>query len=166
LSLSPPRGFHEHPGGQVRLRDDLVEEVTAKAFEEVTVRRPELPEEERRAIAESVAIAAIRYDIVRVSPEKSTVFDWKEALNFERQSGPYIQYAHARACSILEKAGEFERAYHYETEHEVALVRHLAKFPSSSSRPWRNSARTTSPLSPRARRPLQRLLPLRPGAEE
>lgn len=109
--------------------DDLVEEVTAKAFEEVTVRRPELPEEERRAIAESVAIAAIRYDIVRVSPEKSTVFDWKEALNFERQSGPYIQYAHARACSILEKAGEFERAYRYETEHEVALARHLARFP-------------------------------------
>lgn len=109
--------------------DDLIEEVTAKAFEEVTIRRPELPEEERRAIAKSVAIAAIRYDIVKVSPEKSTVFDWKEALNFERQSGPYIQYAHARACSILEKAGEFEQAYRYETEHEVALARHLARFP-------------------------------------
>lgn len=127
--VSLPEGSMSTRAGKFVSADDLVEEVTAKAFEEVTVRRPELPEEERRAIAESVAIAAIRYDIVRVSPEKSTVFDWKEALNFERQSGPYIQYAHARACSILEKAGEFERAYHYETEHEVALVRHLAKFP-------------------------------------
>ena len=127
--VSLPEGSMSTRAGKFVSADDLVEEVTAKAFEEVTARRPELPEEERRAIAESVAIAAIRYDIVRVSPEKSTVFDWKEALNFERQSGPYIQYAHARACSILEKAGEFERAYHYETEHEVALVRHLAKFP-------------------------------------
>lgn len=51
--------------------DDLIEEVTAKAFEEVTIRRPELPEEERRAIAKSVAIAAIRYDIVKVSPRRA-----------------------------------------------------------------------------------------------
>ena len=110
--------------------DELIEEVTSKAYEEVTVRRPELSEEERRSIAKSVAIAAIRYDIVKVSPEKSTVFDWKEALDFERQSGPYIQYAHARACSILEKAGEFTPMFTYETEHEVALARHLARFPA------------------------------------
>ncbi|MGE4375397.1 MAG: DALR anticodon-binding domain-containing protein, partial [Methanoculleus sp.] len=90
----------------------------------------ELPEGERCSIAKSVAIAAVRYDIVKVSPEKSTVFNWKEALDFERQSGPYIQYAHARACSILEKAGGFEPAYHYETDHEIALARHLARFPA------------------------------------
>ena len=58
----------------------------------------------RLSIAKSVGLAAIRYDIVKVSPEKSTVFDWKEALDFERQSGPYIQYTHARACTLLEKA--------------------------------------------------------------
>mgnify|MGYP000877807181 CR=1 FL=1 len=128
--VSLPEGSMSTRAGKFVSADELIEEVTAKAFEEVTVRRPELPEEERRAIAKSVAIAAIRYDIVKVSPEKSTVFDWKEALNFERQSGPYIQYAHARACSILEKTGEFERAYRYETEHEVALARHLARFPA------------------------------------
>ena len=128
--VSLPEGSMSTRAGKFVSADALIEEVTAKAFEEVTVRRPELPEEERRSIAQSVAIAAVRYDIVKVSPEKSTVFDWKEALDFERQSGPYIQYAHARACSILEKAGEFERAYTYETEHEAALARHLARFPA------------------------------------
>ncbi|NLZ30037.1 MAG: arginine--tRNA ligase [Methanomicrobiales archaeon] len=127
--VSLPEGSMSTRAGKFVSADDLVEEVTAKALEEVTARRPELPIEERRTIAESVAIAAIRYDIVKVSPEKSTVFNWVEALNFERQSGPYIQYAHARACSILEKADEFERVYRYETEHEVALARHLALFP-------------------------------------
>ena len=96
----------------------------------VTVRRPELPEEERRAIAQSVALAAIRYDIIRISPEKSTVFDWKTALDFERQSGPYIQYAHARACSILEKAGGFTETFAAESPYEQALVRQIAKFPA------------------------------------
>jgi len=128
--VSLPEGSMSTRAGKFVSADELIEEVTGKAFEEVTTRRPDLPEEERRSIARSVAIAAIRYDIVKVSPEKSTVFDWKEALDFERQSGPYIQYAHARACSILEKAGEFEPAYHYETGHEIALARHLARFPA------------------------------------
>ncbi|MGE4375372.1 MAG: arginine--tRNA ligase [Methanoculleus sp.] len=128
--VSLPEGSMSTRAGKFVSADELIEEVAAKAFEEVTARRPELTEEERCSIAKSVAIAAIRYDIVKVSPEKSTVFNWKEALDFERQSGPYIQYAHARACSILEKAGEFEPAYHYETDHEIALARHLARFPA------------------------------------
>ncbi len=59
-----------------------------------------------------------------------TVFDWKEALDFERQSGPYIQYAHARACSILEKAGTFTDCYELKTVQEIALAKQIAKFPS------------------------------------
>ncbi len=127
--VSLPEGSMSTRAGKFISADELVDEVTAKAMDEVTSRRPELPEEERAAIARSVAIAAIRYDIVKIIPEKSTVFDWKEALDFERQSGPYIQYAHARACSILEKAGEFENAFEYSTEHEIALAKHLARFP-------------------------------------
>ena len=109
--------------------DELMDEVTKRALSEVTERRPDLPDEQRHSIAESVAIAAIRYDIVRISPEKSTVFDWKEALNFERQSGPYIQYAHARACSILERAGVFREAYEFTDEREIAVAKQIAKFP-------------------------------------
>ncbi len=128
--VSLPEGAMSTRAGKFISADELIEEVTIRAFEEVTKRRPELTEEERQAIARSVAVGAIRYDIVRVSPEKSTVFDWKQALDFERQSAPYIQYAHARACSILAKAGDFAEVYEYEDPHEIALAKALARFPA------------------------------------
>ncbi|MEN6395218.1 MAG: arginine--tRNA ligase [Methanoregula sp.] len=127
--VSLPEGSMSTRAGKFVSADDLITEVRKRAFDEVTTRRPELDEAARKSIAESVALAGIRYDIVKISPEKSTVFDWKEALDFERQSGPYIQYAHARACSILEKAGTFTECYDLETEQEIALAKKIAKFP-------------------------------------
>ncbi len=128
--VSLPEGSMSTRAGKFVSADDLIMEIRKRAFDEVTIRRPELDEETRRSIAKSVGLAAIRYDIVKVTPEKSTVFDWKEALDFERQSGPYIQYAHARACSILEKAGTFTECYDLESEQEIALAKQIAKFPS------------------------------------
>jgi len=127
--VSLPEGSMSTRAGKFVSADDLIAEIRKRAFDEVTVRRPELPEDERRKIAASVGLAAIRYDIVKVSPEKSTVFDWKEALDFERQSGPYIQYAHARACSILDKAGDFSECFDLETEQEIAVAKQIARFP-------------------------------------
>jgi len=128
--VSLPEGSMSTRAGKFVSADDLIAEVTKRAFDEVTTRRPELDETTRRGIAASVARAGIRYDIVKISPEKSTVFDWKEALDFERQSGPYIQYAHARACSILDKAGTFAECYDLETEQEIVLAKKIAKFPA------------------------------------
>jgi arginyl-tRNA synthetase len=127
--VSLPEGSMSTRAGKFVSADDLITEITKRAFGEVTTRRPELDEATRRSIAKSVGLAAIRYDIVKVSPEKSTVFDWKEALDFERQSGPYIQYAHARACSILDKAGDFAEWCDMETEQEIILAKQIAKFP-------------------------------------
>jgi arginyl-tRNA synthetase len=127
--VSLPEGSMSTRAGKFVSADDLITEIRKRAFDEVTVRRPELDEETRRSIARSVGLAAIRYDIVKVSPEKSTVFDWKDALDFERQSGPYIQYAHARACSILEKAGPFPECFELETEQEIVLAKKIARFP-------------------------------------
>ena len=50
-----------------------------------------------------MAAGAVRYDVVKVSADKATTFDWKQALDFEKLSAPFIQYSHARACSILRK---------------------------------------------------------------
>jgi len=127
--VSLPEGSMSTRAGKFVSADDLISEIRKRAYEEVTARRPELDEETRRSIARSVGLAAIRYDIVKVSPEKSTVFDWKEALDFERQSGPYIQYAHARACSILEKAGTFGECFELETDMEIAVAKKIARFP-------------------------------------
>lgn len=127
--VSLPEGSMSTRAGKFVPADDLITEIRKRAFEEVTARRPELEEETRKSIAESVGLAAIRYDIVKVSPEKSTVFDWKDALDFERQSGPYIQYAHARACSILDKVESFTECFDLETEQEIVLAKQIARFP-------------------------------------
>ncbi|MDV0441862.1 arginine--tRNA ligase [Methanorbis furvi] len=130
--VSLPEGSMTTRGGVFITADELIAETKKRALEEVTVRRPELSESERLQIASAVAIGAVRYDIVKVSAEKSTVFDWKEALDFERQSAPYVQYAHARACSILEKAkaeGGFAENYSYTDSYEIALAKHIAHFP-------------------------------------
>ncbi|MFH0968467.1 MAG: arginine--tRNA ligase [Methanobacteriota archaeon] len=127
--VSLPEGSMSTRRGTFVSADELIEEAGRRAMEEVTARRPELDEQTRLNIAKGVAAAAIRYDIVKTIPEKSTIFDWKEALDFEKQSGPYIQYAHARACSILEKAGDFPHFYGAEGECEIALAKHIARFP-------------------------------------
>ena len=131
--VSLPEGSMSTRGGVFITADELIAETKKRAFDEVTIRRPELDEAERQKIANAVAVGAVRYDIVKVSAEKSTVFDWKEALDFERQSAPYVQYAHARACSILEKArseGGFKENYTYSDSYEVALAKHLSRFPA------------------------------------
>lgn len=128
--VSLPEGSMSTRQGKFVSADALMAEVAARAYDEVTTRRTELDEETRRAIARAVSIAAIRYDMVKISPEKAMVFDWKEALDFERQSGPYIQYAHARACSILEKAGPFAEAHEWSDPREVALAKAIARFPA------------------------------------
>lgn len=130
--VSLPDGSMTTRGGVFITADELLAETKKRAMEEVTIRRPELSEAERERIASAVAIGAVRYDIVKVSAEKSTVFDWKEALDFERQSAPYVQYAHARACSILEKAkaeGGFAESYSFSDPYEIVLAKHIAQFP-------------------------------------
>ncbi|NLV26470.1 MAG: arginine--tRNA ligase [Methanomicrobiales archaeon] len=127
--VSLPEGSMSTRKGKFISADELIAETERRALEEVTVRRPELHEEQRVKIAHAVAISAIRYDIIRTIPEKNTIFDWKEALDFEKQSGPYIQYAHARACSILEKAGTYTPCFKAEGEGEIALVKKIALFP-------------------------------------
>ena len=77
--------------------DDLLTQLTQTAEREVEARNAELPAADRRRIAQAIAIAAVRYFLVKFSRGKVIVFDIDEALSFEGETGPYIQYAAVRA---------------------------------------------------------------------
>ncbi len=131
--VSLPEGKMSTRKGRVVNLDDLIDETIERAYEEVKKRRTDLPEERMRDIARIVGIGALRYNIARVQAEKQIVFKWEEALNFEGSSAPFIQYAHARACSILEKAGTWNRKFDAKeltTDYEKDLAKTIARFPS------------------------------------
>ncbi|MCW4020961.1 MAG: arginine--tRNA ligase [Candidatus Bathyarchaeota archaeon] len=112
--------------------DEVMDESVARAYDEVSKRSPELDEEKKREISETVGVGAVKYALVETDPQKPVVFTWDKVLNFETNSGPYIQYSHARACSIMRKADR-------ETVHadfallkeplERELVLMVARFP-------------------------------------
>lgn len=114
--------------------DQVLDEAVERAFQEVSKRSPQLTEEEKRNIASFVGIGAVRYALVDVDPGKPVLFTWDRVLNFETNSAPYVQYTHARACSILRKAAKTPTAPDYSClseslEHELILS--LAKFPDA-----------------------------------
>ena len=131
--VSLPEGRMSTRKGIVVYLDDLIDEAIERAFAEVSRRREDLSEEKKRAIAETIGLGAIRYNIVRVQAEKAITFRWEEALNFEGNSAPFLQYAHARACSILAKAGNAGpgEARFLLHPQEQRLLRWVAKFPST-----------------------------------
>jgi arginyl-tRNA synthetase len=83
--------------------DDLLDSLVAKAAAEVGKRNPEFGEGERDGIARIIAIAAVRYFMIKFSRGKVIAFDLDEALSFEGESGPYVQYAVVRANNIFQK---------------------------------------------------------------
>ena len=88
--------------------DDLLDVLGNKAGEEVAKRNPDLSADDTRRIAEAIAIAAVRYFMIRFSRGKVIAFDIDEALNFEGESGPYLQYAVVRANNIFQKLRDRE----------------------------------------------------------
>jgi arginyl-tRNA synthetase len=128
--------------------DYVLDTLHAKAYEEVKTRNPEFTEEQLHAIAEEIAISAIRYNMIKQDLDKIITFDIKESLSLEGDTGPYLQYAYARSQRILEKSGQgisgsnfaFDRLVH---ESEIALIREIAKMDLVVE----DSARSLSPKS-------------------
>ncbi len=118
--------------GQTAPVDKLLNEAEKKAAEEI----------EKRGIASKdtsplIAVGAVKYHILKTSPQKTISFKWADALSFEGEAAPYIQYAHARCCSILEKAETDIAAIRVKDidvsleEAEETLLRSLLRFPES-----------------------------------
>jgi arginyl-tRNA synthetase len=85
--------------------DDLLDALIASAKEEVDSRNGEVPEAERLEIAKQIAIGALRYFMLKYTKPSVIAFDFKEALSFEGETGPYAQYAVVRASNIFRKGG-------------------------------------------------------------
>ena len=85
--------------------DDLLDRLISSAKTEVDQRHPELSDDERRSIATQIAIGALRYFMLKYTKPSVIAFDFKEALSFEGDTGPYAQYAVVRATNIFRKGG-------------------------------------------------------------
>ena len=108
--------------------DDLIDKLIEKALEEVDSRHPEAPAEERKQVATQIAVGALRYFMLKFTRNSVIAFDLREALSFEGDTGPYVQYTAVRAGNILRKLTERGEAlpdFARELD-ENALARQLA----------------------------------------
>ncbi len=85
--------------------DDLLDALVASAQKEVDSRHPQLSPAERSKIAVQIAVGALRYFMLKFTKSSVIAFDFKEALSFEGETGPYVQYAVVRATNIFRKGG-------------------------------------------------------------
>ncbi len=118
--------------GNVVLLADFMKELVSKADKEIKKRTGK----SSHKLAKVIGLGALKYSFLKVSNDKNVTFDWSSALSFEGDTGPYIQYAHARSSSILRKAKFKPVKVDYSLlskEQEFNLVKHLSLFPQAVS---------------------------------
>lgn len=115
--------------GTVILLDDLFREAVEKTMEVINEKNPEL--ENKEEVAKKIGIGAVVFTYLKNSREKDIVFDWKEILSFDGETGPYVQYSYARGNSILNKGMDCTGAVDYSrlaSKEEFELVKSIANF--------------------------------------
>lgn len=118
--------------GNVILMDDLLNEAVDKTKKIIEQKNPNL--ENKDEVAEQVGIGAVIFNDLYNSRIKDVVFSWDKMLNFDGETGPYVQYTHARACSVLRKA-EIQKInndidYNVLTDdYSIEVIKLLAQFP-------------------------------------
>ncbi|MBQ9661184.1 MAG: arginine--tRNA ligase [Bacteroidales bacterium] len=136
-------GMVELPEGKMKSRegtvvdaDDLIEKMyeEAKATSEESGKLDGISDEEKERLYRQIGLGALKYFILKVDPKKKMLFNPKESIDFNGNTGPFIQYTHARICSILRKAGErgLTSALNPAVElspKEVRLVKILGAYP-------------------------------------
>ncbi len=136
-------GMVELPDGKMKSRegtvvdaDDLMADMvnTAREVAQQAGKLDGLSEADIDAIAETVGMGALKYYLLKVDPRRNITFNPKESIDFNGNTGPFIQYAYARICSVLRKAadkgltiGDYSAVV--PTEKEVSLIQRLADFP-------------------------------------
>jgi arginyl-tRNA synthetase len=136
-------GMVDLPGGKMKSRegtvvdaDDLIAEMktTAKEKTEALGKVDHFEEAEKESLYNMIGLGALKYFLLKVEPKKRLLFDPNESIDFQGNTGPFIQYTHARIKSILSKA-EFEKALNSELktlkETELELIQILSKYPET-----------------------------------
>ncbi len=134
-------GMVELPEGKMKSRegtvvdaDDLMDEVVQIAKQESEERGDvaDLPADRKQEVWRRIGLAALKYHMIRVSPRKTMVFDPKESVDIQGQSGPFIQYSAVRANSVLKKAGDWGgdvSAYSTPESQEKDLMVMIKRYP-------------------------------------
>lgn len=144
-------GMVELPEGKMKSRegtvvdaDDLIDEMVAQASEASADRFADMDKEEASEISRIVGMGALKYFLLKVDPRKNMLFNPKESIDFNGNTGPFLQYTYARIRSVLRKAGEIDTSA-IETavpnDKEVALIQKIADFASVVA----EAGRTLSP---------------------
>ncbi|GAI72412.1 unnamed protein product, partial [marine sediment metagenome] len=128
-----PEGKMKSREGTIVDADDIIDEIQLLAYEEVNKRYPELIEEKKKERAKSIGMGALSFFILKFNPKSDFIFNPKESISFEGETGPYIQYCYARIESIITKSKElidlnikWDLIKH---EKEISLVKQLIYFP-------------------------------------
>jgi len=128
----PDKSMSTRKGNIISLEDAL-DEAVKRADKLIAEKESEVSGKERRELAEMVGIGAFVYTILNQNRKSNMTFTWDKAMTFEGNSGPYIQYTHARARSVLRKGNvesvEPPKSVDALEQHELHLMRHLAQFP-------------------------------------
>jgi len=134
-------GMVDLPSGKMKSRegtvvdaDDLIEDMTvqAKTISEAVGKLESLSEKERKELYHVIALGALKYFILKVDPKKSILFDPEASIDFNGNTGPFIQYTHARIKTLIRKAamkiGEIDLNLKLETK-ERELIKQLGRYP-------------------------------------
>ncbi len=140
-------GMVELPNGKMKSRegtvvdaDELMEEMvsTARHMSEERVKTPDLTDDEKETIAEIVGLGALKYFILKVDARKNMLFNPEESIDFNGNTGPFIQYTYARIRSILRKASDSGivipavlQCSYAPNDKEIALIQKLCDYPST-----------------------------------
>ena len=136
-------GMVELPEGKMKSRegtvvdaDDLIAAMVdeARRTSEESGKLADLPDEDKEKLYHMIGLGALKYFIIKVDPKKTMLFNPKESIDFNGNTGPFIQYTHARICSILRKAtvayGPADAMGAEPSTKEVRLVKLLGLFPA------------------------------------
>ena len=128
-----PEGRMKSREGTVVDADDLVAEMEKLAKNEIKKRHKDISKDELKKRASQISLGALKFYMVRIDPQRDMTYNPEESISFEGETGPYVQYAHARCCSVLRKSPvktitsvDFSLLKH---PKESAIISLLGKFP-------------------------------------